>query len=204
MKTSLIVEKKKITIGELIEKYDVYFNWFIMLGVNLLIIYCFDFMIKNLIESEQSDIDNDIKIFLSEKIHASKIIICIECMINLFCMLTHSYITYYIESRIMFLISISLYLLSIFFYKPTFLHLIIINKIKHINYNNYSIFMLIISYYAIVEWISIIIFLILFVVLFILLMSQCFDYFIKIYKLYIENISFEYTETYYTEVEKIV
>lgn len=219
MKSTIIHEKKKITIGELIYQNMIYLIWFCILSINYVTNFYFNILVKNMIDSNICGIntfcDKTLEL-LTNKLCFSKKIICIGLLTNLFLMFTHKKNYSYLKiifkdgsDKIILLIFTLLYCLSSY-YKP------LIYSISNIDENvypkehtlNLTIFFVSFGYYVFEIFLILptIVFISILIATLIVLIISFFEYMFNIiYKFYesnIKDISFEYTESKFVDVEK--
>lgn len=223
MKSSIIYEKKKITIGEFVSNHKTYLYWFCFLLINLIINYYSNLYVKNKINLNLCEKDTicDYNLeFYSDKLNSSKKIIYVGFFINLFLMIMENKITPFFdiifihELRMRGFISTCAYFIPSLFYKSMLFYLVSHDNELRFNQYNESIFsdltlMAIAVYYICTEGFAMMIFMILFV----RFLEKFFDVLNKIinklskivynfYESNIKDITFEYTESKFVDIEK--
>ena len=209
MKSTVIYEKKQITIGELVNSYNYNLIWFGIILVQLLLTFYIDNSLKNITKTKlcqnleliKYQCEDDLKI-LSEKIIMSRYILCIFLLLNLSSMIIKKYIDeckkYYtkynkLRDFTFEFIPIHIYYLSSLFNKPLLLHYIFIRKKIPNNKNNIIVPELIniLTYYSLSEIYGCT-----------LLLSFSILIIVNIYESMVKNIKIEYIDTKFIDVEK--
>lgn len=217
MKSTIITEKHKITIGEIIQIFNINLIWFCILGINYLLNYYCILLVKNDSNFNNCNkcINKDIFIkklkFYEDKLYFSRKLIYIGLFINLFLIITYKarkYFEKYLINYINYfeLFPTLLYVLSSLLNEP-----IIIYNYLHSNENkillnsispNSYIFVIMDYCYGIFEIWGIIGVAFLLYFLTIRLITFIFEKIHSFYEKYIKNITFEYTESKFIDIEK--
>lgn len=213
MKSTVIYEKKNITVGEIISSYGNNLIWFLILIVNFSLNYFFDSIITKRMESNIYD-SNTISYMemelLSDKFIFSRNLIYAGFLINTILIFVKKNINslipnYIIKNNIHNFIPILFYLSSSLIYKTTMYYVNYFQINKELEQNEDLIInLIIVLYYMIFEIVSV--FTILISLLYptlklLFLMSKAVYNF---YNTEIKDISFEYIDKKIIQIDKIV
>jgi hypothetical protein len=204
MKNSIIYEKKKITIGELINIFNTNLIWFFILGINLMSNYFVDWFLNNKIDcklcTSESNCTELLEFFIDKLIFSRKIIY-FGFIINLLLMISYNKIRQLIPNIFQLNNSISmipiwLFIFSSLMYKPVLTYFI--------NYNADKLneLVVIIFYYLFFEMLSLGILFLLLILLIILLIDYIYTKINDFYKSTLKDITLEYTELKFIDIEK--
>lgn len=214
MKSSIIYEKKKITIGELINIFNTNLIWFFILGINLMSNYFVDWFVNNKIDPKLCTSEyNCIELleFFIDKLIFSRKLIYFGFMINLLLMISYNKIRQLIPNIFQLndyisMIPIWLFILSSLIYKPVITFLIYhdLHKFdKNNNENNNEIELLfVIIYYLMFELFILSILLIIFILSITFFIQYIYTKINDFYKSTLKDITFEYTESKFIDIEK--
>ena len=216
MKSTIIYEKKKITIGELLHKYNTNLIWFCILLLNLITNYYLNIYISITIDSNlcgnETNCGKRLEL-LSDKLYFSKKLICVGLLINLLVIFLNKKVISYLEIifrknsnnffELISTIPVLLYILSSIIYKPMIIYLHYYNyKYKFDSQQENLTTGIIILYYLILEMFSFVLILLLVLFSLIFFFDYLYEIFNIFYKSNIKDIEFEYTESKFVDVEK--
>jgi hypothetical protein len=212
MKSSIIYEKKKITIGEFISQYNTNLIWFCVLLINLISNYYLNNFLSNLSDlnlfPNETICGNQLELLL-DKLCFSKKLIYVGLLINLFLMFTYKKITSCLEiifrtnSKEISFIPIWLYCLSSIIYKPILIYTIYYDMKNQFNQGQDPLTLTIgLLYYFIIETLALVLILILVFISIIIFFDYISNIIYNFYKSNIKDITFEYTESKFVDIEK--
>ena len=211
MKSSIIYEKKKITIGEFINIYNINLIWFCILGINLISNHYLDIHIRITIDSNlyanETNYSKQLEL-LSDKLFFSKKLISVGLFINIFLMFTYKKISKFISNKfisndIISIIPICFFMLSTLLYKPLLIYFIFNHSEYELDLDHSCLIIIItVFYYTLVELLVLAFVLILVLLSLMILFENIYKICNDFYKKNIKNITFEYTETKFIDLEK--
>jgi hypothetical protein len=218
MKKSILINKKTITIGQIVKKYNNNIFWFIIILINYLLLHFLEEQVTKLKKSENNNLclenlDCD-KLFntLDGKFCFSKKLILLNIILNLAHIIFGQYVlnmlSKYILVDILEFFSIWLFIMSSLFYKPLFF-IIFSNKkpndITTILEKNTFLLISLMAYYVIIELLAIVLIVLIIMFCVILLLDKAFQIIKNFYQKNLENITIEYIESkQIQEIDKIV
>lgn len=207
IKQTIIYEKKKITIGEFVNTFNINLIWFCILGIDLILNhYTNQFVNKidlNLCEEKTNCINQSELIF--DKLSFSRKLIYIGLFTNLFLMITYKKIKKFIPNINFsnYIIQIYLYILSKSIYKPFIIYLIFYHdEYKFNDKEDDLIIIIIMSCYLIFEIVIFIFFILFLIFLIIIFIDNMCVKIIGFYKSNIKDLTFEYTQSKFIDIEK--
>lgn len=204
MKSTIIYGKKKITMGEFIDYYSTNIYWFGILLLNLFGVHFFGICVKNKIDDNSCSSDSicqqELEI-IQDKLFFSFDLVCVGIALDLLILLTKKYTEEFVKkNNFLEFAPIWLYILSSIIYKP--MCFIIFDKKIEEKQELIIQIVFIELFFVFFEFASGLLLLLLFIFVLIYFFEKIQKYFCKIYTEKIKNISFEYVETKFVDVEK--
>lgn len=225
MKSTIIYEKKKVTIEEFMLYHNTNLCWFIILLINLITNYYINIVVSNTIMLNECGNDFDCKKqleLLSDKLCFSKKLIYIGLLINLFLMFMYNKFIFNLEiiyrnilnnsnnsnnlnnsNKSKITIGMCLFIFSSIIYKPITIYLIYYQNEYHFDEKQlHDIITIAVLYYFLIEIISLGLIFFLIIFSFMVFFDYMCDIIHKFYKSNIKDITFEYTELKFVDIEK--